>query len=88
MKLKFAICLAFLLQSFISISQNVKELYYDFEVGIIEHLDEYIPEDIMITNEAGQLVNLKKQIDKPTALIFVYFRCPGICSPLMDGLAK
>ncbi|GAB7088530.1 SCO family protein [Marinifilum fragile] len=88
MKLKFAICLAFLLQSFISISQNVKELYYDFEVGIIEHLDEYIPEDIMITNEAGQLVNLKKQIDKPTALIFVYFRCPGICSPLMDGLAE
>ncbi|WP_321280291.1 SCO family protein [Marinifilum fragile] len=88
MKLKFAICLAFLLQSFISISQNVKELYYDFEVGIIEHLGEYIPEDIMITNEAGQLVNLKKQIDKPTALIFVYFRCPGICSPLMDGLAE
>ena len=64
MKLKLAICLAFLLQSFISVSQNAKELYYDFEVGVIEHLEEYIPEDIMITNEAGQLVNLKKQIDK------------------------
>lgn len=88
MKLKLAICLAFLLQSFISVSQNAKELYYDFEVGVIEHLEEYIPEDIMITNEAGQLVNLKKQIDKPTALIFVYYRCPGICSPLMDGLAE
>jgi protein SCO1/2 len=88
MKLKLAICLAFLLQSFISDSQNAKELYYDFEVGVIEHLEEYIPEDIMITNEAGQLVNLKKQIDKPTALIFVYYRCPGICSPLMDGLAE
>ncbi|WP_282125426.1 SCO family protein [Marinifilum flexuosum] len=88
MKLKLAICLAFLLQSFISVSQNAKELYYDFEVGVIEHLEEYIPEDIMITNEAGQLVNLKKQINKPTALIFVYYRCPGICSPLMDGLAE
>ncbi|RKE03658.1 SCO family protein [Marinifilum flexuosum] len=88
MKLKLAICLAFLLQSFISVSQNAKELYYDFEVGVIEHLEEYIPEDIMITNEAGELVNLKKQIDKPTALIFVYYRCPGICSPLMDGLAE
>ncbi|MDQ2180287.1 SCO family protein [Marinifilum sp. D714] len=88
MKLKLAICLAFLLQSFISVGQNTKELYYDFEVGVIEHLEEYIPEDIMITNEAGQLVNLKKQINKPTALIFVYYRCPGICSPLMDGLAE
>ncbi|NOU60453.1 SCO family protein [Marinifilum caeruleilacunae] len=88
MKLKLAFCLAFLLQSFISLSQDAKELYYDFEVGVIEHLDEYIPDDIMITNEAGKLVNLKEQIDKPTALIFVYYRCPGICSPLMDGLAE
>ncbi|WP_421918117.1 SCO family protein [Marinifilum sp.] len=88
MKFKFAICLAILLQSFISLSQNAKELYYDFEIGIIEHLDDYIPADIMLTNEAGKLVNLKEQIDKPTALIFVYYRCPGICSPLMDGLAE
>ena len=88
MKLKLVVCLTFLLQSFVSLSQNAKELYYDFEVGVIEHLEEYIPEDVMITNEAGELVNLKKQIDKPTALIFVYYRCPGICSPLMDGLAE
>ena len=26
-------------------------------------------------------------LDKPTILNFVYYRCPGICSPLMDGLA-
>ena len=88
MKLKLAICLAFLLQSFVSISQDAKELYYDFEVGVIEHLNEYIPDDIILTNEAGEQVNLKDQIDKPTALIFVYYRCPGICSPLMDGLAE
>lgn len=88
MKLKLAICLAFLLKSFVSTSQDAKELYYDFEVGVIEHLNEYIPDDIMLTNEAGELVNLKDQIDKPTALIFVYYRCPGICSPLMDGLAE
>ncbi|MCT4604241.1 MAG: SCO family protein [Marinifilum sp.] len=88
MKLKLAVCLAFLLQSFIAISQNAKELDYDFEVGVIEHLEEFVPDDIMITNEAGKLVNLKEQIDKPTALIFVYYRCPGICSPLMDGVAE
>ena len=26
-------------------------------------------------------------IDRPTILNFVYYRCPGICSPLMDGLS-
>ena len=80
MKLKLAICLAFLLQSFVSTSQDAKELYYDFEVGVIEHLNEYVPDDIMLTNEAGELVNLKDQIDKPTALIFVNIMSSGTYS--------
>ena len=88
MKLKLAICLAILFKTYIVFGQDVKDLYYDFEVGIIEHLEDTIPENIQIKNETGELVNLKDQIDKPTALIFVYFRCPGICSPLMDGLAE
>ena len=58
------------------------------EVGITEHLDEYIPSDIMLTDHNGNLVNLKQLIDKPTVLCFVYYRCPGICSPLMNGLAE
>lgn len=58
------------------------------EVGITEHLDEYIPEDIMLTDQNGNLVNLKQIINKPTVLCFVYYRCPGICSPLMNGLAE
>jgi protein SCO1/2 len=76
------------MQAYFSFGQDAKDLYHDFEVGIIEHLNDTIPADIQLTNEQGQLVNLKDQIDKPTALIFVYFRCPGICSPLMDGVAE
>jgi protein SCO1 len=60
----------------------------DLEVGITEHLDQYVPSDIMLTNQDGKLVNLKQLIDKPTVLCFVYYRCPGICSPLMNGLAE
>jgi protein SCO1/2 len=60
----------------------------DLEVGITEHLDEYIPADIMLTDHNGNLVNLKQLINKPTVLCFVYYRCPGICSPLMNGLAE
>lgn len=87
MKIKLVICLLILLKTSPLFSQDVKDLYYDFEVGVIEHLDATIPQDILVTNENGELVILKDQIDKPTAVVFVYFRCPGICSPLMDGLA-
>ncbi len=60
----------------------------DLEVGITEHLDEFIPSDILLTDQNGNLVNLKQIINKPTVLCFVYYRCPGICSPLMNGLAE
>lgn len=65
-------------------AENAKDL----EVGITEHLDQYVPSDIMLTNQNGKLVNLKQLINKPTVLCFVYYRCPGICSPLMNGLAE
>ncbi len=60
----------------------------DLEVGITEHLDTYIPSDIMLTDHNGKLVNLKQLINKPTVISFVYYKCPGICSPLMNGLAE
>ena len=60
----------------------------DPEIGIIEHLDEYLPDGIFITGEDSINVELLSLIDKPTILNFVYFRCPGICSPLMEGLAE
>lgn len=60
----------------------------EMEVGIVEHLDEYIPNDIILTDQNGKTVNLKQLIDKPTVICFVYYRCPGICSPLMNGLAE
>jgi len=59
----------------------------DVEIGVIEKLDQYIPMDAMLFDENGDTVIIGDLIDKPTILNFVYFRCPGICSPLMDGLA-
>lgn len=87
MKLKFAICLAFLFIAFLLPAQNTKDLYFDVEVGVVEHLGDTIPDNIQLTNEKRELVSLKDQIDKPTVLNFVYFRCPGICTPLLDGVA-
>jgi len=75
-------CAIFCFQSSFAIPKD-----NDIEIGIIEQLNKQIPIDIMLTNEAGELVNLSAQIDKPTAIIFVYYRCPGICGPIMNGVA-
>ena len=60
----------------------------DPEIGIVEHLDEYLPADLIFTDHNNKQVNLKDLINKPTVISFVYFRCPGICSPLMNGMAE
>lgn len=60
---------------------------FNGEVGVEEHLNDTIPADIMVVNQYGETVNLMDLIDKPTFLNFVYYRCPGICSPLMNGIA-
>ncbi len=59
----------------------------DPEIGIIEKLETTLPSDIKLVNQEGDTVLLGNIVNKPTVLSFVYFRCPGICSPLMDGLA-
>jgi protein SCO1/2 len=56
-------------------------------VGIFEKLDTIIPADVEFYTEAGDLVPLHDLIDKPTVLVPVYYTCPGICSPLLDGVA-
>jgi protein SCO1 len=58
------------------------------EIGIYEHLDSILPDDIVLVDKDSNLVNLKSLIDKPTILTFVYFECPGLCSPLLDGMAE
>lgn len=59
----------------------------EVEIGVVEHLDEYLPDSISLIDEEGKQVWLADLIDKPTVLNFVYYRCPGICSPLMEAVA-
>ena len=58
------------------------------EIGVEEKLNNYVPLDAYLFNIEGDTVYLRDIYDKPTILNFVYYRCPGICSPLMDGLAE
>ncbi|MDD4992494.1 MAG: SCO family protein [Paludibacter sp.] len=56
------------------------------EVGVIEHLGNTIPLDLTFVNEKSDTVTLRQVINKPTILSFVYFDCPGLCSPLLEGV--
>jgi protein SCO1/2 len=58
------------------------------KVGIQEKLGQTMPLDLELYDEAGHLVSLKSLVNKPTIFTFVYFRCPGICTPLLNELTK
>lgn len=58
------------------------------QVGIDEKLSQQVPLDLQFMDENGRPVSLKQLITKPTLLTLVYYKCPGICSPLMNGVAS
>lgn len=57
------------------------------EVGIDEQLGKTIPMEESFIDENGNKVILKDLFTKPTVLSFVYYNCPGICSPLLMELS-
>ncbi|GAB4182199.1 MAG: hypothetical protein Kow00108_19050 [Calditrichia bacterium] len=74
--------ISLLLMLFLFVSYASTEV----KVGVVEHLGDTIPKDVHFVNEHGDTVRLGDLIKKPTVLSLVYFRCPGICSPLLDGI--
>lgn len=86
--MKYKIC--FLILFLWLVQQTFSQVYQPGstgEVGINEHLGSYIPLDLKFLNEKQDTVILRDLIDKPTILSFVYFDCPGICTPLLEGLS-
>ncbi len=69
-----------LLSAQVSVSKEV-------EIGIVEKLGQTIPMDLKFVNEKNDTIPIGSLITKPTILSFVYFDCPGLCSPLLDGIA-
>lgn len=58
----------------------------DSEVGVDEHLGLQIPLELTFLDEEGRPIALGSLIDRPTILTLVYYRCPSICTPLLNGL--
>ncbi len=74
-----------LLISAVSVNAQMKA---SNQVGIDEKLGRQIALDTILKDESGNDVTLRRLIDKPTILIFNYFRCPGICPVLISNLVQ
>lgn len=83
MKIFLLIYLLFTLFSF-KIFADEKQI----EVGIDEQLGKTIPMQEYFVDENGDKVLLKNLFAKPTVFAFVYYNCPGICSPLLMELTN
>jgi len=57
-------------------------------IGIDEKLGHAVPLDLTLVAEDGAPVRLAELIDRPTVLVLVYYRCPGICNPLLHGVLE
>jgi len=57
------------------------------KVGIDEKTGQTIPLDLHFLTSDGDTVLLRDLIDKPTLIAFVYYECPGLCSPMQSELA-
>jgi protein SCO1/2 len=57
-------------------------------VGITEHLDEQIPLDLEFKNSDGRTVRLGEFFDqdRPVLLSLIYYRCPMLCTLVLNGM--
>jgi protein SCO1/2 len=58
------------------------------DVGIDQKLDEQVPLNLMFKDEAGRSVPLSSffQTKRPVILALVYYRCPMLCTQILNGL--
>jgi protein SCO1 len=60
----------------------------DTGASLDEKLGQNAALDVVLRGENGEPVQLASIVDRPTILTLNYFRCGGICSPILNGLAK
>ena len=58
-------------------------------VGFDQRLNEQVPLDIPFLDDEGQPVTLGKYFgDKPVILVLAYYRCPMLCTQVLNGLVQ
>lgn len=84
MRLRIACAMAVFLM--ISIPAGSAQVGSGSEIDIDEKLGDTVALDVPLKDETGDDITLRELVDKPTILIFNYFRCPGICPILLTSV--
>ena len=59
------------------------------QIGIDQHLGKQLPLDLELRDERGTSVKLGQFFrDKPVVLMLVYYRCPMLCTQVLNGFLK
>jgi protein SCO1 len=59
------------------------------EVGFDQNLDQRMPLDTPLVDEAGRIVRLGDYFGaRPVVLLFAYYECPMLCTQVINGLAS
>ncbi|MGZ4810129.1 MAG: SCO family protein [Thermoanaerobaculia bacterium] len=59
------------------------------KVSITQKLNSQVPLDLMFRDETGKIVRLRDYFrGKPVLLNFMYYRCPMLCSMVMEGVSS
>src|SRR5262245_58765869 len=59
------------------------------DVKIEQRLNEQVPLDLTFRDEDGRTVRLGQYFDgKPVILVLAYYRCPRLCSQVLNGLVE
>lgn len=53
---------------------------------VVERVGAQVPRELRYVDDTGDSVLLGALLDKPTILLLVYYNCPGICVPLLNGM--
>jgi protein SCO1 len=59
-------------------------------IGVTEHRGAQVPLDVALVDHRGKSVTLGHYFDgkRPVVLVLAYYRCPMLCSLVLDGVAK
>lgn len=81
-------CLVAVALGFLLIVGSVRGADEPTKIGIVEHLGDRLPlGELSFLDEDGRSITLEDLSDRPIILTLVYYKCPGICTPLLQELA-
>lgn len=59
------------------------------DVGFDQHMDAQVPRELQFVDDTGRAVRLGDYFgDKPVILVLAYYRCPMLCTEVLNGLVR